>query len=247
MMMMRFSWLAMAAVFFIAPGVYAACPTGFTCQGLAGVINGASPIPATPGSTDRVPYVQGSTTYYLPGPQVLNGPTAANLTALRAACTALSGSCPGGDPYFPNGVWLQTNSVSGQPPLFYLPGNAACGIDDGYTCVDSADSKEWLLQIAPPPSVVTSSGAIALASQQTTFLWQPSAPSNSTVTLPATPLVGEEHVFKMQTSSPVYLEIAGNTGQTVDGNAYWVLAIQNDSVDLKWTGTGSSGNWAVVR
>lgn len=235
------AWILLVGV------AYAACPTSFTCQGIGGIISNTNNIVAAPSSSDVVPYVQGTTAYHIPGQTILNGPSVPNLTALRAACTAFGGSCGAGVAFFPSGVLLFTNSTVGtdSPPLFYLPGSSACGTDDGYSCVDSGDGKSWILQVSPPSIVVTSSGSINVSPIQTNFLWQPSSPVNTTATLPATPLIGEVHKFKNQSTASVWFRVAGNSGQTVDGNPYWVLGGPNDAVSVKWTGSGSSGNWVV--
>jgi hypothetical protein len=68
--------------------------------------------------------------------------------------------------------------------------------------------------------------------------------SNITITLPASPTVGQTLFIKDQKSSAQahFITIAGN-GNTIDGNANYIMNVNYEGVQLVY---GSSGFWSIV-
>lgn len=87
--------------------------------------------------------------------------------------------------------------------------------------------------------VVTGTGAIPVTSAQSTIVWEPGASAPVTFTLPAAPPVGEMHTFKNRLASSAYaMTVTANSGQTIDGEPYSVLAQFNDRLTVQYAGSG---------
>lgn len=101
-----------------------------------------------------------------------------NTTALRALATA-------GIAY---GVFRLSDGVANAPPLFFTPATSPCAVDDGGSCVNSADGNHWVAQFLSPVDArqwgVKPDGATDNhATLQAALTW--AAANHTTLTLPA--------------------------------------------------------------
>jgi len=104
-----------------------------------------------------------------------------------------------------------------------------------------------LAAVVGAPTVVTTTGSISVLSSQSTILWQPITPANTTFTLPASPGANEIHTFYYQSPQGAYpMTITPAAGQSIVYNgttiSYWNLVNYGDTVQLRYLG---SNQWGV--
>lgn len=155
----------------------------------------AQQIPSFPNAT--TPFTGAEQTYLVQGGASKNmtlnqlatwaGPTTANITTLRASCTSVT-SCPSGDPIYASGVVRLTDGVANAPPLAFMPGSGICAVDNGASCVNSANSGHWVGQFINSSADAREFGAAFTGSGDQTIALQAAfswvASSSSSLLLP---------------------------------------------------------------
>jgi hypothetical protein len=106
---------------------------------------------------------------------------------------------------------------------------------------DGSTAGGWVTRPRLNVRVSAATGSQSVAITDDLIVWGAASPA--TFTLPASPRVGEVHIFKNQSSPASNLTVAGNTGQTIDGAASVVIGTTNAALKVVWIG---GSQWMII-
>jgi len=109
---------------------------------------------------------------------------------------------------------------------------------------DAITAGGWVIRPRLNVRVVTTTGSQSVNITDDVTAWNPGTPAATTFILPATPRVGERHIFKYLAASGSFtMTIAAPSGQTIDGAASVALSTLYAATGVVYIG---GNQWVVI-